>query len=76
MEAGILHMQYEVLNAFIWDNSFQMLVYTGNLFATSKWSEHFFLILSTAIYHLHAGMNLLIVYEKQITKNLTNKLVK
>ena len=42
MEAGILHMQYEVLNAFIWDNSFQMLVYTGNLFATSKWSEHFF----------------------------------
>ena len=44
MEADILPIQYEVLNVFIWDkisfNSFQLTVYTGNLFATSKWNEH------------------------------------
>ena len=34
------------------------------------------LILSATIYHLHAGMNLfMIVYEKQITENLTHLLV-
>ena len=37
-------MQYELLNVFIWDknsyHSFQLSVYTGNLFATSKRNEH------------------------------------
>ena len=74
---------------FIWDknsyNSFQLTVYKDNLFATSKWNEHvavnkncseIVLILSVDIYHMHAGMNLLIVHEKQITDNLTHLLVK
>ena len=34
------------------------------------------LILSATVYHMHAGMNLfMIVYEKQITENLTHLLV-
>ena len=44
MEAGILPMQYEFFNVFIWDesiyNSFQLTVYTDNLFGTSKWNGH------------------------------------
>ena len=44
MEAGILPMQYEFFNVFISDkssyNSFQLTVYTGNLFATSNWNGH------------------------------------
>ena len=90
MEADILPMQYELLNVFIWDKnsyqSFQLSVYTGNLFATSKWNEHIIvhkncsyeivLILSAAVYHMHAGMNLfMIVHEKQITENLTRLIV-
>ena len=85
MEADILPMQYEVLNVLICDqksyNFFQLSIYTGNLFATSKWNEHIIvhknrsykivLILSASIYHMHAGMNLLIVHEKQITENFT-----
>ena len=90
MEADILPMQYELLNVFIWDKnsyqSFQLSVYTGNLFATSKWNEHIIvhkncsyeivLILSAAVYHMHAGMNLfMIVHEKQTTETLTRLLV-
>ena len=87
MKADILPMQYELLNVFIWENhSFQLSVYTGNLFATSKRNEHVIvhkncsyeivLILSAAVYHMHAGMNLfMIVHEKQITENLTRLLV-
>ena len=90
VEPDILPMQYEVLNVCIWDqnscHSFQLPVYMGNLFATSKWNEHIIvhkdcsyaivLILSAAIYHMHAGMNLfMIVHEKQITENLAHLLV-
>ena len=90
MEPYILPMEYELLNVFIWDKnsyySFQLPVYPGKLFATSKWNEHIIvhktcsyeivLMLSAAIYHMHAGMNLfLIVHEKQITENLTHLLV-
>ena len=90
MEADILPMQYELLNVFIWIkssyHSFQLSVYTGNLFETLKWNEDILvhkncsyeivLILSAAVYHMHAGMNLfMIVHEKQITKNLTRLLV-
>ena len=90
MQADILLMQYDVLNVFIWDqntcHSFQLSVYTGNVFATSKWNEHIMVqkndsyeilsIFSVAIYHMHAGMNLfMIVHEKQITENLAHLLV-
>ena len=90
MEADVFSMQYELLNVFMWDknsyHSFQKSVYRGNLFATSKRNEHIIvhkncsyeivLILSVAIYHMHAGMNLfMILYEKQITENLTHLLV-
>ena len=51
----------------MWDknsyNSFQLTVYKGNLFATSKWNEHvtvhkdcsseIVLMLSVVIYHMH-----------------------
>ena len=90
MKADIMPMQYEVLNVFTWNknsyNSFQLRVYKDNLFATSKWNGHvtvhkncsskIVLILSVAIYHMHGGMNLLIVHEKQMTENLTHLLVK
>ena len=90
MEADIMPMQHELLNVFIWEKSsclsFQLSVYTGNLFATLKWNEHILvhkncsyeivLILSAAVLHMHTGMNLfMIVQEKQITKNLTRLLV-
>ena len=69
----------EVLNVFIWDknsyNSLQLTVYSGNLFAMStengnvtvhkNCSYDIALILPVAIYHMHAGMNFLIVHEKQ-----------
>ena len=32
--------------------------------------------MSVAIYHMHAGINLLIVHEKQMTEDLTHLLVK
>ena len=90
MEADLLPMQCGVLNVFIWDknsyNSLQFTVYTSNLFAISKWNEHvaihkdcsyeIVLLLFVAIYHMHVGMNLLIIHEKQITENLTHLLVK
>ena len=44
MEAGILPMQYEFCIVFIWGKSsynlFQLTVYMGNLFATSKWNGY------------------------------------
>ena len=90
MEAGTLPMQYEFFNVFIWDkssyNSFQLAVYMGNLFATSKWNGYvtvhkdcsydIVLIMSVTIYHVHTEMNLVIVREKQTTDNLTHLLVK
>ena len=90
MEAGILPMQYEFFIVFIWGKSsynlFQLTVYTGNLFATSKWngdvtvhkncSYDIVLIMSVTIYHVHTGMNLVIVCEKQTTDNITHLLVK
>ena len=84
MEAGILPMQYEFYIVFIWGKSsynlFQLTVYMGNLFATSKWNRHvtahkncsfgIVLIMSVTIYHVHTEMNLVIVCEKQTTDNI------
>ena len=79
-----------VFNETKWDKNsyklFQLRVCKDNLFATSKWNGHvtvhkncsskIVLILTVAIYHMHGGMNLLIVHEKRMTENLTHLLVK